>query len=99
MKAHELLATPEKWTQRATARDLNGFDLSSEVALSKKAVAWCSMGAILACYEDSNIAGNNTAADKYALLRDRVGNDVLKWNDAPQRTHAEVVAVLRELDI
>ncbi len=50
MKAHELLADKNKWTQGALARSGNE---SPTDAASPYACKWCAMGAIYHCYGDT----------------------------------------------
>jgi hypothetical protein len=106
MKAYELLAEPAAWTQGATARDVTGLALdvgvgAREASRSSFAVCWCAMGAILACYEDC--IPFSEAAEKFGALMNHLtikkGIFVTQWNDDPARTHAEVLGVLKDLDI
>jgi hypothetical protein len=92
--AADLIEVEGAWTQRVFARNAEG----EETGLSEcrgPAVCWCALGAI------SKIAGNDdllVERAEYALMRllrcevDGIAN----WNDAPERTQAEVVAKLRE---
>lgn len=96
MKAHELLADASRWTKGTAARDANGNGTSDD----HFATCWCAIGAINHCYDDTNQRRN---------MRYKLGNAlnpklyptlvITSWNDAPERTHAEVLAVLKELDI
>jgi hypothetical protein len=47
MKAHELIDSPEKWTQLAQARNAHGAEVSY---WDRNAVCWCALGAILKAY-------------------------------------------------
>lgn len=57
-----------------------------------KTVAWCLLMAMYHCY-------GGYICKEVDLVRRRVDNNVVSWNDAPERTHAEVVALCKELDI
>lgn len=52
----------------------------------------CAVGAI------NVAAGRDYSNSSYALwaMRQHIGESVAQWNDAPERTQAEVVAALRE---
>lgn len=80
------IATPERWTRAAMARDQDGDRVAS---VSERACAWCSIGAMEA------EVGASTSALVRALRAlnlavDGVPVDI--WNDMPGRTHAEVLA-------
>lgn len=91
MKMYELLAKPENWTKNANARDAQGNDLGS--CFNPRAVSFCLIGALCKTY-----GMGETSRKPDRLLCDRLGN-LSAWNDAPARTHAEVLALLHELDI
>ena len=91
MKPSELLAQPGAWTQGAVARLADGETCDPRHV---EAVSWCLAGAMDRC--------RTTVADKKALHTElRKGRrfpDYLMshYNDAPGRTQAEVVALLKE---
>lgn len=89
MKIKELLAKPENWTKGNFAKDKLGFVVPVN---SKEAVCWCLAGAINKCYlnNDFNIL---------TLLNNNDIYHIPSWNDAPERTHAEVLALVERLDI
>ena len=95
MKAYELLAKPEAWTQNAYARNAKGKKVDFD---SREAVAWCCSGAIrLVTGEKSGpFPASNKSINRAA---EAIGCTVINWNDHPGRTHSEVVALLKELDI
>lgn len=83
VKARELLAEPGRWTQETAARDAAGLPVG---ATSDAAVCWCLIGALDA------VRDGTTAL---AQLRRTLGcSSVSAWNDAPERTHADVLALL-----
>jgi len=88
MKAHELLADPASWIQGMYASDENGYWVSVK---SDLAVKFCLVGALCRCYKDEHEACNK--------VRAAIKQELAYWNDRPERTHAEVIAVLKELDL
>ena len=73
------------WTQGTYARDANGEDVD---ATDDRAVCWCSYGAIVRAY-DEDFEAAEAARD---VLRAAVGTKyAASWNDAPERTQAEVL--------
>lgn len=89
LAARELIATPEKWTCGNYAKTSAGVAVSEDDDL---AIAWCAMGAI-----------RHEAPDREAIMSarhvlERVlpsrSSTVADWNDAPGRTHAEVIEAL-----
>lgn len=83
--AKALVDTPEKWLQGRYAADENG---DPRCVNELDAVRFCALGAI---YKAAVGAGSD-----YHLARDAfydvAGEIVSEWNDAPARTHAEVMA-------
>ena len=101
MKAYKLLADPAHWTQRAIARNRTGDEVDSG---SHAAVAWCLTGALhRSCFRQHGSHRNKVLAYWSGRLRiyEHLGGltALAQWNDAPERTHADVVRVLRELDL
>lgn len=91
MKAWELLSSPEKWTKGEEARDSDGMPCLSEFS---KACSWCILGALRKCYRSMLVELDITRRIKL-----EVGMSVPVWNDAPERTHAEVLEILKRLDV
>lgn len=100
MKAHELLAKPEHWTKGHMAVDALGNEVS---ARSTEAVCFCLLGALVRCYNDGTVEGTSRYVRVRSELRERVKqlglSGIIGWNDDDVRTHEEVLAVLKELDI
>jgi hypothetical protein len=72
------------WTQQVYARDVNG----SCARDNSSAVAWCSLAAILNVYDENS----ETLSNALMKLRIIIGHwDIVRWNDAPERTHQEVI--------
>jgi hypothetical protein len=83
-------AHPEAWTQGAFARDAAGDDLIRPV--DRDAVCWCVSGAL---YKFA-MGSEETRRAAWGRLHTAVGTMVTVFNDAPDRTVADVVAKLRE---
>lgn len=80
----EMLSEPEMWVKGRYAETLHGGR-----------VAHCLGGAVLA------VTHQNTDHLREAINRDlaaKVGTPIIPlWNDAPERTHSDVIQVLDEL--
>jgi hypothetical protein len=103
MTVLELLSDPtaERWV-KGTYGPM-GVDLSKEVHPS---CCWCLSGAILAVYQDSYPVLVRVARHLRLLAPDAEdlefgggGSRIEEWNDAPERTKEDVLAVCRELGI
>jgi len=94
MKAHELLSPEGAWTQGVMASDQDGLVCW---ALAPQARSWCLLGALHRCYNDTDYG--YAVDDIESILRLQGYDYPEAWNDAPERTQAEVVALLKELDI
>lgn len=93
MNTHELLIAarkkierPECWTKGCEARDKDGNETS---ACDPIATCWCGLGAIW-CSADEFISEADYAE---MALRAVCGMHFPDWQDAPERTHAEVLKV------
>ena len=88
----ELLATPDRWTQGAAARDSRGVacDWADETAV----VSWCILGAIY----HFGAPTSSVLLLRRALSRQLGEMDTFlpvdSWNDTPGRTHADVLELL-----
>jgi len=89
MKAWELLEKPGAWTQGADARNSLGLRVSKD---SPDAVCWSLPAAIDLCS-----APRIKVLEAIAKEGKCIGTTM--WNDAPERTQAEVVALLKELNV
>ena len=89
----ELLADPARWTQGHAARKEDGHPVGARDA---RACRWCLLGAIEFVYiwPDTDDAMSRAAREAHAA-----GGLLSNWNDAPGRTHAEVVDICRRASI
>jgi hypothetical protein len=90
--AADLISPVGRWTQVALARTAGG---EAAVAYGRgcDAVCWCAEGAI-ARIVGSYVVAEYDDAERY--VTGLLGDHLAAWNDAPERTQAEVVAKLRE---
>lgn len=92
MKAWELIEQTG-WCQNVYARAANGQGASVE---DPNAVSYCARGAIEVTHKNDL----TDAIDRlYQGIHDKYRLTVIEWNDAPERTKEEVIAVLKELDL
>ena len=99
--AADLIEPEGRWTQRAYARDRDGADIEDRSSYYEdepefEAVCYCAIGAIMtAAGERPDRVGQDDigALEAFAGF---VGEESIHiWNDAAERTQAEVVAALR----
>lgn len=85
------LIEPEgAWTQKHIRLNAEG----RYTANGSEAVCWCVVGATMAV---TGIVASMAADRYFAEFLGETGVDAVeRWNDAPERTQAEVVAKLRE---
>jgi hypothetical protein len=107
MKVHELLSSPDNWTQGSFARDKNGKPVSFQ---SHEATCWCLIGALGRCYgvevidDCPQFGSNSTFGSKHYQIAQELRRDggpymsPMGWNDC-RATHAEVLALCEKLDI
>jgi len=84
--ARKLITPREKWTQRVNARDKFG---RYTYPLNADAVCFCAQGAI------ARIAGgmgNPAKISAMVVLGSVIKGDVTTFNDAPKRTHRQILA-------
>jgi hypothetical protein len=91
MTLQELFATDGSWTQGAYARTLMDRPIDPT---APAAVRFCLDGALSRCFHGRH-AERIAARDR---LMDRIGN-IAHWNDAPQRTIADVRQLVAELNL
>jgi len=97
MKVQELLKHPKSWTQTCLARDAFGRIVGPR---SFEAKQWCLIGAVLRCYMNESEMSRDERWDEIDLaVYQKHHMKAAAWNDASDRTHAEVLALVKELDI
>lgn len=89
-KAADLIEPEGAWTQEAFARTKRGRPIGYGEA---PAMCFCALGAM---YRSSLAVPLSLAEATRDYLDRIVGSDVTGWNDAPERTQAEVVQALRD---
>lgn len=91
-RAADLIEPEGAWTQGCGSRDDSGANLDdAEPGEGGPAVCFCAAEAIWRV--NALYYGINPA---HQFMMRFVGGEIPKWNDAPERTQAEVVAKLRE---
>lgn len=88
-KARALLDDPQKWCQGAYARAPGGNPIGPE---TKGAVQWCAVGAL------RKVAGGPDADGIHEAVHElnasiRSPGEILSFNDADRRKHAQVLKV------
>jgi len=100
MKIHELLTAPERWTQGAYARTALGRPIAAD---DPAACQWCLVGAIAHCYLDNSIRYAVSNKIQYAIGQTVFGNSqpdsIVPWNDDRNRTHKQVLALVKKLNV
>lgn len=88
-KAADLLEKPGAWTQKELGRRADGTPIRCGEDMAE-AVCYCISGAIIAIAGPDHLMRCTRAVEKVTRKLPVI------WNDAPERTQAEVVAKLRE---
>lgn len=82
--ARELVSTPDRWTQDVSARDHNGAECDPD---SPAAACFCSLTALY------KAGGRNERTEvARGIFMRAVRQAVSQYNDAPRRTHAQILA-------
>lgn len=98
----ELLADPARWTKFEMARDSNGEECHEKSPL---ATCFCVEGACIRIYGngDRNMLYEEWPSVKAEMkLKNSLGikyGNIARWNDAPERTHAEVLEAVKRAGI
>lgn len=109
-KVWKLFEDPSHWTQGCSARDKNGKKVLSTVT---EPCSFCLYGGIYAVYDKESSRPTDYIRLKSIFSRvkeavvtlnrqtKRFSNSptLIQWNDSPHTTHAEVLSVLKSLDI
>lgn len=89
----ELLAVEERWAQGGHVFDSDGFAVPS--INSPRASRFCLLGAVYKVYPTSS-----ACLVALAKLEEVSGEAKLGlWNDAPERTHAEVLELVTKANV
>ena len=87
--AKRLIALPDRWLKFTLAADKDGHEIDDE---NPKAVAFCALGAI--CRASYLLEDRNKKAyyDAFWKLGKAMGGNIVDYNNAPQRTHRQILA-------
>ena len=91
LAAADLIEPEGAWCRIHAARDARGKAVK---AVSPDACSWCLLGAITRARVQAGF-GFSVWTEALAAISATANNNASKWNDAPGRTQAEVVAALR----
>lgn len=92
-RARERIATPERWTKGAFARDpADGYDRGDRGALDPDSCL-CANGSLFAAHGDVGPPPYGVSQTLTRAARGRGFETVSKFNDAPETTHADVMAL------
>jgi len=93
--AREIIADEKNWCKEYFAVDSKGEEIWGN---DPKACSWCIGGALSRAFREGRDCLEKRRAVSMALdaVYDQLQQDELltKWNDAPERTHAEVLKLL-----
>lgn len=84
--ARARIEVPEQWAVEGLAYNAEGDEVDP---MDASAVCWCGYGAILRADHSNNWSFPTDTAS--ILLDKAVGGSFPDWQDAPDRTHAEVL--------
>jgi hypothetical protein len=89
--ARAKIEAPERWTQGAYAKTAKRNKADPN---SPRATCWCILGAVAAVTGDNPNRPDRAISSGLAAAAgvDAYNECVIEWNDAPGRTHAEVLA-------
>ena len=83
LKAMDVIATPDKWTKNAFAKDSDGTPVKGH---SPDAVCWCSLGALQKATQKT---GHTFYAEEFLI--EAAGKQVASFNDSILTTHDKVM--------
>ena len=89
--ARELISEPERWTKVEIARNAEG---NPTVASYRDAACWCLMGAVSRCSPYGSSVYMGALLALRSVLDDDGDTVLVDFNDHPDRTHGEVLALL-----
>lgn len=90
--AAELRANPEHWTQKATSRNIQGY----ETFVHSDAVCWCLEG-----FMHRDIQSCVQRADVYISIENilQFKEKIYEYNDAPERTVGDIITLMDKLAV
>jgi hypothetical protein len=105
---YELLESPERWIKKHHYKLENGEEVNhvnsvQEHVYKERAICFCLEGAIFHCYGYATEASKEAHTKIETLLQqiepNKIGVLIPYFNDAPERTHAEVLEAVRKAGI
>lgn len=90
-RAADLIEPEGRWTQGALYRDRDGNPAG---AMISNPICWCAVGAVI--HVGGGLCELELAEADLAETSPGALRPLSSWNDAPERTQAEVVAKLRQ---
>jgi hypothetical protein len=87
--ARHILENPDHWTKGCFARTAGGGEVDAEDAVAK---SFCVHGAIIAAAGGFDVPFRNEALNLLRTAASPSSGFPGGWNDAPSRTHADVLA-------
>lgn len=94
MTVNELLNDPGRWVQHVVARTSDGRPCGM---FDAEAACWCITGAIHYCY--ANPDERDKALDRVWRVLPLSVDDLVLWNDHPQRTFREIRFLIEQANI
>lgn len=91
-----LLSKEERWIKGRFAVNKRGVEVRSE---NRQAVKFCLIGAIYHVYHYNSSECQEAIIKIGNVLASKGFRNIFMFNDAPERTHAEVLAVIKEANI
>lgn len=88
-RARGYIGTPERWTQRFFARDKHG---NFTYPYKDDAVCFCALGAVNVENLPKGVT-NAMHGALYAVLAKLEVDSIAEYNDDPERTHKEILAL------
>src|SRR5262245_7028460 len=93
----ELFSDPRRWTQKAYARDKDGFEINPQ---HKVAESFCVLGAAWHCYGVGTEKYLEVELRMYHYLEEKFGRDtIVGWQDEEERQFSDIQDLVRELNI
>ena len=100
MKVKDLLDKEEKWIKGSYSKHAlveSTTPKGDKIMLPYgPAIGWCLLGAIGQCY---GLAPSTIRAKVEAEIRGVYNTAIVEWNDAPERTFADIRQLVEKLDI